>query len=193
MTVRPLTADTTNQIVIISKDRISTIKMKCIIICSFKSDVIFHKMISNDDCQDDPNFWPEIKIIFFREAERKLHSLKEQRDNQRTRKQEMRQKTESISRSLTESRERLADIEHRLSRSKDDKESNTIDKDKVLHQKARVELELNDLKLSVSDDQNSKANALSEHENLRMKIFEKREELDQMKPEYERDGDIFLN
>lgn len=102
----------------------------------------------------------------------------------------MRQKTESISRSLTESRERLSDIEHRLSRSKDDKESNTIDKDKVLHQKARVELELNDLKLSVSDDQNSKANALSEHENLRMKIFEKREELDQMKPEYERNGEI---
>ena len=46
--------------------------------------------------------------------------------------------------------------------------------DKVLHQKARVELELNDLKLSVSDDQNSKANALSEHENLRMKIYSKR-------------------
>ena len=149
-------------------------------------------MILIDDRQDDPNFWLEIKNKLFREAERKLHSLKEQRDNQRTRKQEMRQKTESISRSLTESRERLSDIEHRLSRSKDDKESNTIDKDKVLHQKARVELELNDLKLSVSDDQNSKANALSEHENLRMKIFEKREELDQMKPEYERNGDILI-
>ena len=67
-----------------------------------------------------------------------MHQLKEQRDNQRTRKQEMRQKTESISRNLTESKERLSDIEHRLSRSKDDKEANTTDKDKVLHQKGEL-------------------------------------------------------
>ena len=77
-----------------------------------------------------------------REAERKLAQLKEQRDSCRQRKQEMRQEAEGLSKKLMESKERLADLGHRLNRAKDEKESAAQEKDKILHQKTRIELEV---------------------------------------------------
>jgi len=54
-----------------------------------------------------------------------------------------------------------------------------------LHQKTRIELEVNDLRLSVTDDKESKETAVIEHASLRVKIRQKKEELDLMKPQYE--------
>lgn len=120
-----------------------------------------------------------------REAERKLQQCKDQRDTNRQLKQEMRQSAELVSKQVVESEQKLSDLDHRLSRSKDEKEAASVEKDKILHQKTRNELEVNDLKISVSDDRDSKVTAAEEHENLRRKIREKKEELERMKPDYE--------
>lgn len=122
-----------------------------------------------------------------KEADKKLRSLKDQRDEKRQTKQVIREKNEVLRKQLDEAKISLAEVEHKFVRANDEREATVAEKEKLISSKTKYELDIKELKLSVSDDKQSKKDAQKELQDLKAKIQEKRDGLENdLTPEYQR-------
>ena len=122
-----------------------------------------------------------------REAEQKLKKLKNQREQKREAKTEIREKSETLRKQLEEAKKNLSDVDHKLARAMDEKEAASAEKEKLISSKTKYELEIKELKLSVNEDNQTTKNAEEELRELKIKIREKRHELEQqLTPEFQR-------
>ncbi|CBY19836.1 unnamed protein product [Oikopleura dioica] len=122
-----------------------------------------------------------------KEAETKLKKLKLQREQKRETKADIREKSETLRKQLQEAKKNLSDVEHALARSSDEKESVTSEKEKLISSKTKHELEIKELKLSENEGNASAQDAEKELKELKVKIREKRHELEQeLTPEFQR-------
>jgi structural maintenance of chromosome 3 (chondroitin sulfate proteoglycan 6) len=111
----------------------------------------------------------------------------ENREQKRETKADIREKSETLRKQLQEAKKNLSDVEHALARSNDEKESVTLEKEKLISSKTKHELEIKELKLSENEGNASAQDAQKELKELKIKIREKRHELEQeLTPEFQR-------